>query len=296
MLSSLRGNRPASYLSTSSENESETESDQKPLKKAYAYVKHAIDNDLPPDLKLGRLDFQAMPHLVEWANAEYAGIGLHYASTPYDLAEKLADITKRGETSARFIGNLSPREMHMCAFDYKLIKGIPSLIGLEPGNKSKGGPAMMAFRMNLALQEHLPEAKFAMLEVNQQSSEYDCGMFSLDYAVKMHKSTMPFERLHAQNCNDTLQDKDDSNTVPYTAVDKLLPPIFMKHIQGNRRLAELHEARPELESEPVNKRSETLTQRVERHGMPREVAGEVKVQNESIAHQREKYVRKALGL
>lgn len=268
-----------------------------PLAEAYEHIKNSIENDVSPDAKMGRLDFAAMPGLVNWANQTYPGITLHYASSPYELAEKLANLIGKKETCARFVCNLAENQMHMCAFEYKHMKSGHSLIGMEPGSSNNGGPAMMAFRIEMALQEHLPDAKFAMLEVNQQSTEYDCGMFSLDYAVKMNKAVLAFEKLHNDNCAGTLQGKDASNIVPHTEVDKILPAIFMKHIQGNRRLAELLQTRPELESTPVNKRNETLSQRVERHGASRTTSsGDTKIRNESIAHQREKYVRRALNL
>jgi YopJ family protease len=288
---------PVSHNPSIGHQPTQPEGSEHKLEAAYEHIKNSIESDTPPDSKMGRLDFAAMPGLVKWANQTYPGLALHYASNPFELAEKLANLVKRGETSARFVGNFASDQMHMCAFEYKHMKSGHSLIGMEPGSSNNGGPAMMAFRIEMALQQHLPDAKFAMLEVNQQSSEYDCGMFSLDYAVKMNKAVMAFEKLHDDNCADKLQGKNDSNIVPHTEVDKILPAIFMKHIQGNRRLAELLQARPELENTPVNKRNETLSQRVERHSASREApSGVAKTRNESIVHQREKYVRRALNL
>lgn len=256
-------------------------------------VKNYIDNDIPPDSTLGRLDFEAMPELVSWANKNYPGLSLRHAATPYDLAEKLKELSQRGENSARFVGNFEAGRMHYCAFDYKFIDGKHSLIGLEPGNSNNMGPALMALRMDLALQEHLPDAKLAILEVNQQSSAFDCGMFSLDYAVKMHKSSIAFEKLHLQNASDTLSGKNDSKVVPHSEVDKVLPPTFMKHMQSSKRLAEIVEVRPELKTEAVNKRGDTLEQRTQRNTRTASTTS-THARNESISHQRSKYLQKAV--
>jgi YopJ family protease len=264
------------------------------LRKIQKHVQQYIDKDIPPDSAFGRMDFEAMPHLVAWANTNYAGLALHHAGTPSELAEKLKELSHRGVSSARFVGNLEAGRMHFCAFDYKLIDGKHSLIGLEPGNSNNMGPALMTMRMEMALQEHLPNAKFAMLEVNQQSSAFDCGMFSLDYAVKMHKSSIAFENLHAQNASDSLPGKNDSNIVPHSQVDKILPPIFMKHIQSSKRLAEIVDARRELKTEIINKRGDTLEQRTQRNNRAASTST-ANPRNESIAYQRSKYLQKAIS-
>lgn len=291
MLGQVRGNSLATQQSAAERDPKQV------LQKMHQRIKSYIDSDTPPDSSFGRLDFEAMPHLVKWANSNYPGLALHYAATPYELVEKLKALILRGDSSARFVGNFASDQMHLCAFEYKLTKGRHSLIGLEPGNSNNIGPAMMVFRIQSALQEHLPEAKFTMLEVNQQSSAYDCGLFSLDYAVKIHKSAAAFEQLHDRNVNDTIMGKNDFDTVPHQEVDKVLPPIFMKHIQSSKRLAEVLEARPELKSDAINKQSETLQRRVQRHTDELEQSPtEGKPRNQSILHQREKYVRKAMGL
>lgn len=61
-------------------------------------VKNYIDKDIPPDSALSRLDFEAMPELVSWANKNYPGLSLHHAATPYELAEQLKELSPRGET------------------------------------------------------------------------------------------------------------------------------------------------------------------------------------------------------
>lgn len=256
-------------------------------------VKNYIDKDIAPDSTLGRLDFEAMPELVSWANTNYPGLSLHHAASPSALAEKLKELSQRGENSARFVGNIEGGRMHFSAFDYKFIDGKHSLIGLEPGNSNSMGPAQMAMQIDMALQEHLPDAKFAMLEVNHQSSAFDCGMFSLDYAVKLHKSSMAFEKLHAQNASDTLPGKNDYNIVPHSEVDRLLPPTFMKHMQSSKRLAEIVASRPELETEAINKRGDTLGQRTQRNTRSDSTVS-ANPRNESIAHQRSKYLQKAI--
>lgn len=61
-------------------------------------VKNYIDKDIPADSALGRLDFEAMPELVSWANKNYPGLSLHHAATPYELAKQLKELSPRGKT------------------------------------------------------------------------------------------------------------------------------------------------------------------------------------------------------
>jgi len=193
-------------------------------------------------------DQQFMPLLVESANLSKSGFDLQYADTAIRGCELLKTAVEDGVSSGRYIVNLNAdRHIHFCAVDYRLIGEIPSVISFEPVVARD-----LAWELEKQLSK-IPNMHFLVVGMEIQSSENDCGMFSLAFAKKLHKEQDWMTALHEKNAAGELQLVRASYTNPEES-DRFVPLSLYKHSQTRRRPAEYLERNPDKGNAVVNKK------------------------------------------
>lgn len=263
-------------------------------------IQYYITHDMIPGRKFSERDAESLPELISWANNHYSGLTLHQATTPNELGEVFKGLAQHQSSSARLIYSPTGKDHHSVALDYRFYNGQHSVIGMEPAifeNNANPAPGNVLRQVATAVAQNLPGAHFAMLEANQQRSQYDCAIFSLDFAIKMFKNMAVFDNIHQKNVQGILKGKQSNGVVPSRYADRLLPVVFSKHIQSSTHFGRLLDKNSKMGGGIVNKNNggESLEVRVARHLKPHPKDKD-KEQNCSIIFQREKYVRKALGL
>ncbi|WP_253377069.1 YopJ/AvrA family T3SS effector serine/threonine acetyltransferase [unidentified bacterial endosymbiont] len=204
-----------------------------------------------------RMDLKMMPALIAQANHKHPDMNLHFLMSPFDLPEEIEKNIAQGIESARFIINMGYSRMHCCVLDYKKINDKTSLILFEPVNFILTSPALLAVRVETALQKHpIPDCHLSLAEMDIQRSSSECGIFSLALAKKLHTEQEYLSPLHEANINGMLGSKNQP--LQYARIDPYLPARFYKHTQSQGRLNEYLNANPMQKSTIVNKKNETL--------------------------------------
>ncbi|WP_057462034.1 YopJ/AvrA family T3SS effector serine/threonine acetyltransferase [Pseudovibrio sp. POLY-S9] len=234
-------------------------------------------------------DKKFMNELVEIANGKKEGLNAKFCSHPAEMAQSVKEMVANGQSSARFIVNMGGG-IHFAAFDFSMIDGKPSVIGVEPATMNSMGPAMLAIQTKSAFDTHCPDVKCVMIESDLQRSNGECGIFSLAIAKKMLKEGENFQMLHEKNLAGALP-QNSFGIVEAKDSDALLPPLLMKHAQSEKRLDRYIAAHPETTDLQVNKKGETLKERQVRHVVDVKVDDKTLHYSNSIEHKRETEIR-----
>lgn len=198
--------------------------------------------------------------LIALSNIEKPGLNAHKvdAGSNTDFRTTVEQLMHEGTQSARFAVT-SANMGHFAAADYRLVGNKASVILFEPANMRVLDPALLNFRSNLSFEKN-PDIAFSTIEMDIQKSANDCRMFSLALMRKMHEEHDHLQTLHERNIAGTLP-VNEFRVVEAAKADALLPPSFMKHAHSRTRIRQYLQARPDIATQPVNKRGETLMAR-----------------------------------
>ncbi|WP_273760595.1 YopJ/AvrA family T3SS effector serine/threonine acetyltransferase [Bartonella sp. ML70XJBT.G] len=208
-------------------------------------------------------DLKMMPALIEQANRKYQGLNLKLITTSEELVSSIKEAMANGVQSSRYIVNTTDRGIHFAVIDQRTIENKTSLIAFEPATLQDEIPLLLAIRIQLIVQEQLPECSLSKMEMDIQRSASECGIISLALAKKLHTESEKLTRMHKENIDGVLN--KTHLTLPPEKVDPYLPASFYKHTQGRRRLREYLKSNPEAEHEKVNKKDETLVERFDKN-------------------------------
>lgn len=243
---------------------------------------------LPADLAAPN-DKKFMDALIAAANDKKTGLNAKFCYQPVEMAQAIKKMIVNGESSARFVVNMGGGT-HFSAFDFALIDGRPSLIGIEPATLNAMGPRMLVFNTQSALMTHCPDVECVIIGSDLQRSNGDCGIFSLSIAKKMLKEADFLHRLHERNLADTLP-VNNRGYIPAEDADQLLPPLLMKHAHSASRLDRYLAANPEAGELKVNKKGETLKEHQARYMVDISIGAKTIHYSNSIEHKREAEIR-----
>ncbi|MHC8397962.1 YopJ/AvrA family T3SS effector serine/threonine acetyltransferase [Pseudomonas sp. MDT1-17] len=200
-------------------------------------------------------DIEVMPALVNQANNKYPGINLEFVMTPQDLPTAIKKAIDGRIESSRFIINFGDGGIHFSVIDYKVVNNKMSLILFEPANFNSMGPALLAYRAQMAIERYpLPDCCFSAVEMDIQRSSSECGIFSLVLAKKLHRESDILQRIHKDNIDGVLYGSD-THFLPRKQLDTYLPLTFYKHTQGMNRLNEYMHSNPGAENQIINKKN-----------------------------------------
>nr|WP_298170963.1 YopJ family acetyltransferase [uncultured Pseudomonas sp.] len=180
-----------------------------------------------------------------------------------------------------------PYDPHMVAADVKFIDGKLSVIVADSlKHDAKFAPYDDARKMR-SMAEHLPSgSRIAVLCLDVQKASSGCRIMSLSAASKMAKAAGYFDRLHELNIREGANGiAEHIGTGRVTGVDRLdvfdvprqVPSRLLKHMQARSSFKQWAMNRPSTEvAAPVNKRGETLQQRMEQRFVHRAQIRETK--------------------
>ncbi|EJF78622.1 hypothetical protein MCO_00607 [Bartonella sp. DB5-6] len=208
-------------------------------------------------------DLKMMPALIDQANRKYQGLNLKLITTSEDLVFSIKEAMHNGVQSSRYIVNTTDRGIHFAVLDQRTIDDKTSLIFFEPATINAEIPLLLAVRMQVIIQDKLPECYLSKGEMDIQRSSSECGIISLALAKKLHIESEKLTRMHKDNIDGVLN--KTNLTLPSNKLDPYLPATFYKHTQGRRRLKEYGESNPEAENAKVNKKGETLRERFDKN-------------------------------
>ncbi|WP_156851439.1 YopJ/AvrA family T3SS effector serine/threonine acetyltransferase [Bartonella refiksaydamii] len=208
-------------------------------------------------------DLKMMPALIDQANRKYQGLNLKLITTSEDLVFSIKEAMHNGVQSSRYIVNTTDRGIHFAVLDQRTIDEKTSLIFFEPATINNEIPLLLAVRMQVIIQDKLPECYLSKGEMDIQRSSSECGIISLALAKKLHIESEKLTRMHKDNIDGVLN--KTNLTLPSNKLDPYLPATFYKHTQGRRRLKEYGESNPEAENAKVNKKGETLRERFDKN-------------------------------
>jgi len=228
-------------------------------------------------------DLLYMALLVKQANTKYPQLNLYFVDETEKLYALLSHIIADGAESARVIVNIGEGGIHFAALDYAIIDQKKSVILFEPTNFVCVQRGLLN-RVNDIICEINSRSKsvdrccFTAVEMDIQRSDSDCGMFSLAIAKKLYRKSSYLEKMHRANLKGTLlvhtpeldRVYEYSSTyelgfLPPQEADKHLPVSFYKHVQGRRRLEEYLKLNPAARNEIINKKGETIVERLEKN-------------------------------
>ncbi|MDR3434592.1 MAG: YopJ family acetyltransferase [Rouxiella aceris] len=199
--------------------------------------KYYTENMQHPNIHL--LDTKFMPQLIESEKKRKPGLNLALARTPTNFVCELKRLKENNTERYRgqFIVNMGVG-IHYAAFDISINSGEISVIGVEPANMNKNGPAILAVRVLSAVDAEIPSAKVAMIEANIQNSPVDCAIFSLHFSLKMHAEQQAMDDLHQKHLAGALNPHIEFGIITQKYAPLYLPVSFMKHTHSKNRLAE----------------------------------------------------------
>ncbi|WP_332065945.1 YopJ/AvrA family T3SS effector serine/threonine acetyltransferase [Bartonella sp. CB189] len=212
------------------------------------------------------VDIKMMPALVKQANEKYPGMKLELVDDPYNLAVLMEKAINDQVQSSRFIISSQTLGIHFAVIDYRAVGVENSFILFEP-TKFHGIPQdMLITRTLMAVKSRgLPNCHFSMAEMDIQRSFSECGIFSLALAKKLHTESARLEKLHEDNVKGILCEPE--TPIPYDKLDLYLPAAFYKHTQGMGRLQRYIKSNPNAADEKVNKKGETLLERLDNNSV-----------------------------
>ncbi|AEV38694.1 Effector protein YopJ (Virulence factor YopJ) [Pseudovibrio sp. FO-BEG1] len=245
------------------------------IEEYYQALEEALENDEPLTEELSFGDIAHFGLLVDMANEKEPGLNVKLCADPDAMGEEVEQMQKSGEENGRFIVNRGGDGMHFAAFDYLVVDGKPSIVGIEPAimDPVKGiSGHVLAAKAARAFKKRGIDVKMTIIEADMQRSPTDCNIFSLSLVKKMLKDKEEVAKIHAQNTNGELpsqpiegQDSDSFSYIKHTDSDRYLTPSMMKHAHSPNRMRTYlknHEGAAEAK---VNKKDETLQQRMARH-------------------------------
>jgi YopJ protease family len=236
-----------------------------------------VNQGLEDHVQVGHIskDHEFLPGMVDIANKKHVGLNASVISLD-QLGQKTNEFIKNGTVSARLIAhndNSSTGDpAHYVAFDYLMLQGKVSLIGVD--SSTSGGAFTALMKSKKLLDQDAPQAAFRFLATDLQRSPSDCAMFSLSLAKQMFKERGALQALHEKNLDGSLSGKGAmAALISGKAAHAMLPPGLMKHAQSADVLDQYLASRPEVQDTVVNKRGETLQQRQSRHMVTSDVNG-----------------------
>ncbi len=218
------------------------------------------------------------------------------------MGKTIADLVKSGVESGRFIVYAGNEGTRFTAFDYSLMDGVPSIIGIDPLNvqpdASQDGN-LFAKQTSEALNKHCPEAKTVIIESELMPDQGDTCVLSLALTKKMHSDKEALEQIHMQNVRGELPlhdldatEHDKFGYIKAKDSDVYLPPSMMKHALMPQRIDRYVAQNPDAAKTPVNKKGETLKERLNRYTTPRHLGGQMRDASMSSQHKRKSELRK----
>jgi YopJ family protease len=237
------------------------------IEKIDCYLQEFQLQMMPDDAVQADLEF--MPHLLAAANQRKPNLNCHFAKSPADCAKQMQDLIAQGVHRARFVvnvdGGAQDQSVHFIALEYAHAAhgGKTSVIGIEPAVATGMRPLQIAGRMQQALNATHLRPTFALLLSDIQRSRSECGIFSLAFAKNMLREARTLGELHDANHAGRLA--PPGGVVEAERTDRMLPPSFFKHAQSARRVEAYLLRRPDAQEMPVNKKGESLRDRVNRH-------------------------------
>jgi RHS repeat-associated protein len=201
--------------------------------------------------KIHVFDTKFLPHLIENEKKRKPGMNLDLARSPTEFVSELKKLKDNHADGYRgqFIVNMGVG-IHYAALDISINSGNISVIGVEPANMNKNGPAILAVRVLSAVDAELPSAKVAMIEANIQNSPVDCGIFSLHFSLKMYAEQQAMDDLHHKHLAGALNRHIDFGVIAKEYSSLYLPVSFMKHAHSKKRLAEyfdINKSKPDVD-------------------------------------------------
>ncbi|OPB31188.1 YopJ/AvrA family T3SS effector serine/threonine acetyltransferase [Bartonella sp. AR 15-3] len=210
-------------------------------------------------------DFQIMPALIKQANNKYPEMHLTLIKEPRDFVASILKKIKNGIKSSRYIINVGGNDdlVHFAVVDHQTIDNKTSLILFEPARFSLPIPAILGAKMQTVIETRLPHCYFSLAEMDIQRSMSECGIFCLFLAKKFYRHSDKLEKLHRDNIKGDQWDRIAH--LSHDLLDTYLPINFYKHTQGVRRLQEYIDKNPGSEDKIINKKNETISDRVNKN-------------------------------
>lgn len=176
-----------------------------------------------PELVIARLDEQHLPQFIATENTRNEHLKLSWLPS----AKSLVNEIKAGLPFdlQRFMIKISDTP-HFVTFEVKKNSdGKISVIALDPACISEQHYELKEI---IALINTLPGVSCIALVVDAQQYTVDAVIFALHYALKMAKNVAEFDHIHQLNLAGKISGLTDGY-LEDDAVDRLLPPDFMKH-------------------------------------------------------------------
>lgn len=264
------------------------------------------DMKAAPDSSVMELDHAFLPIAVKAENERSADKcrrdGMEHVPVSYfgSIHALCASICNGEVGRARVVLKLRENRDHVVAADVSRIGHAVSILVVEPVDHSSTRKLLESCLVDMA-RLLPPYSMVSVLMQGSQKSKFDCAIFALHSASKMLAQRGLFEHLHMENVaahapgqGGLLASRPCSWIGTYRMIEAstILPAVFFKHAQSNKAVAQAFGGRSnELLGEAVNKRAETLAQRLHRHrdfrlDFNREV-------NTSIEAKRVEYVERA---
>lgn len=139
------------------------------------------------------------------------------------------------------------------------VNGKPSILLFESARPYSNSSGILAFNIRLALEKINLGAQFCVIELDIQRSHYDCAIFSLAIAKKIHKHEEAIFSLHQYIADNEMTKPDFEGFVRKNISDRFLPADFYKHTQSKSRIKEYLETNPENANRFINKKNERIT-------------------------------------
>lgn len=259
------------------------------LQRPLTMLQQALDRNLDLEVTkfpIKKVEWALAPLLMAAENARNPGlnlVALHMETAEIgvddDHEDDLPPLTNSHNFGAfiesaphgryRAIVNDGP---HTRAADIRKDAQGTTVIVVDPLRKEKDETEYDQYADNISTEagEH---AKCAFIPVDLQKSAFDCRIFSMSLALKMHAREGDFSALH-----DALRDGTDP--VPLVSRAKtteelgallvldgapLIDARMMKHSHAGSSVKRYLASHPDQSTTPVNKRDETLQDRTNRH-------------------------------
>lgn len=264
------------------------------------------DMKAAPDGSVMELDHAFLPIAVKAENERSAAkchrAGVEHVPVSYfgSVHALCASICNGEVGRARVVLKLRENRDHVVAADVSRVGHAVSILIVEPVDHSSTRKLLESCLGDMA-RLLPPYSMVSVLMQGSQKSKFDCAIFAVHSASKMLAQRGFFEHLHMENVaahapgqGGILAGQACLWIGPYRMIEAstILPAVFYKHAQSNNAVAQAFSGRSsELLGEAVNKRAETLAQRLQRHSdfrldFNREV-------NTSIEAKRIEYVERA---
>lgn len=197
---------------------------------------------------LSLYDKHFMPDLIALANKRKPGLNLMYVSSPHDLSDLLKNRLMNDYSSHKYMISTGDDKVHFALLETRYINDTLSMILFEPTSLNHLAPGMLLLRIMGELERHgIHNKNLFTLQMDVQRSDYECGIFCLAFAKKMHKTESDILLLHEKVLKDSLKGTNFEESKKIA--DEFLPLYFYKHTQGLGRLGEYLDTN----SEPLHK-------------------------------------------